>query len=136
MLWDIRLFRFSVSRKVRFDETDNSGPGSCVCYSLIAFRTGERAKTLELKTPCEPPPGVPLAHHAAGYAKIMCSAVFITGLDPDFAAAKRAFAAFWTLTTQRPASARGVVTPSRQRANQAMKPGKAIRGRRAAAQRG
>ena len=32
-----------------------------------------------------PPPGDPLELHAAGYAKVMCSAVFITGLDPDFA---------------------------------------------------
>lgn len=46
-----------------------------------------RAKSLELNTPYEPPPGDPLAHHAAGFAKVMCSAVFITGLDPDFAAA-------------------------------------------------
>jgi CubicO group peptidase (beta-lactamase class C family) len=27
-----------------------------------------------------------LEHHTSGFAKIMCSAVFITGLDPDFAA--------------------------------------------------
>src|SRR5881392_2850610 len=45
-----------------------------------------RAKALELSTPYVPPPGEPLEHHTAGYAKIMCSAVFITGLDPDFAA--------------------------------------------------
>ena len=45
-----------------------------------------RAKALELDTPYVPPPGNALEHHAAGYAKIMCSAVFITGLDPDFAA--------------------------------------------------
>src|SRR5205814_3404551 len=32
------------------------------------------------------PPGEPIDHHAAGFARIMCSAVFITGLDPDFAA--------------------------------------------------
>src|SRR5213596_3922288 len=49
--------------------------------SLIA-----RAKALELNTPYVPPPGTALEHHAAGYAQIMCSAVFITGLDPDFAA--------------------------------------------------
>ena len=48
--------------------------------SLIA-----RAKELELDTPYVPPPGDVQAHHAAGYAKVMCSAVFITGLDPDFA---------------------------------------------------
>src|SRR5580698_5610963 len=46
----------------------------------------ERAKSLELNTPYVPPPGDPLAHHAAGFAKVMCSAVFITGFDPEFAA--------------------------------------------------
>ncbi len=45
-----------------------------------------RAKSLELDTPYVPPPGDPLELHTAGFAKIMCSAVFITGLDPDFAA--------------------------------------------------
>jgi CubicO group peptidase (beta-lactamase class C family) len=45
-----------------------------------------RAKALELKTPYVPPPGDPLEHHTSGYAKTMCSAVFITGLDPDVAA--------------------------------------------------
>ena len=44
-----------------------------------------RAKSFELDTPYVPPPGNPLEHHAAGFAKVMCSAVFITGLDPDFA---------------------------------------------------
>jgi CubicO group peptidase (beta-lactamase class C family) len=44
-----------------------------------------RAKALELNTPYVPPPGDPLEHHASGYAKIMCSAVFVTGLDPAFA---------------------------------------------------
>ena len=45
-----------------------------------------RARLLELDTPYVPPPGDPLEHHTAGFAKIMCSAVFITGLGPDFAA--------------------------------------------------
>ncbi len=45
-----------------------------------------RAQALELDTPYVPPPGDPLQHHASGYAKIMCSAVFVTGLDPAFAA--------------------------------------------------
>ena len=45
-----------------------------------------RAKALELNTPYVAPPGDPLSHHAAGFAKVLCSAVFITGLDPDFAA--------------------------------------------------
>ncbi len=34
----------------------------------------------------EPPPGDRLRHEAAGYARVMCNAVFLTGLDPDFAA--------------------------------------------------
>ncbi|MBL9211871.1 MAG: serine hydrolase [Opitutaceae bacterium] len=54
----------------------NPGPNA----ALIA-----RAKALELDTRSEPPPGDPLEHHAAGLAKVICSAVFITGLDPDFA---------------------------------------------------
>ena len=45
-----------------------------------------RAKALELDTPYVPPPGDPLEHHASGYAKIMCSSVFVSGLDPAFAA--------------------------------------------------
>lgn len=45
-----------------------------------------RAKALELNTPYVPPPGDVLEHHAAGYAKTMCSAVFITGVDPAVAA--------------------------------------------------
>src|SRR5215471_5008573 len=44
-----------------------------------------RAKSFELNTPYVPPPGDPLEHEASGYAKVMCSAVFVTGLDADFA---------------------------------------------------
>src|SRR5262249_21480794 len=42
--------------------------------------------SLELETPYVPPPGDALSHHTAGYAQILCAAVFVTGLDPDFAA--------------------------------------------------
>ncbi len=45
-----------------------------------------RATELELKTKYKAPPGDALSHNTAGYAKIMCSAVFITGLTPEFAA--------------------------------------------------
>ena len=45
-----------------------------------------RAESLELDTDYVPPPGDALEHHTSGFAKILCSAVFITGLDPDFAA--------------------------------------------------
>ncbi len=63
---------------------------SAVAASQVANSRTEaliaRAKSLELDTPYVPPPGDALEHHTAGFAKIMCSAVFITGLDPDFAA--------------------------------------------------
>lgn len=45
-----------------------------------------RADSLELDTEYELVPGEPRSHHASGFAKILCSAVFITGLDFDFAA--------------------------------------------------
>jgi len=45
-----------------------------------------RAAALELDTRYEAPPGDPLWHHTAGFAKTLCSAVFVTGLDPAFAA--------------------------------------------------
>ncbi len=46
-----------------------------------------RANALELDTEYVPPPGLALHHQTAGFAKILCSAVFITGLDPADAAA-------------------------------------------------
>ena len=46
--------------------------------SLIA-----RGKSLALDTVYKLPPGEPLSHYTSGYAKIMCSAVFITGLSPE-----------------------------------------------------
>ena len=45
-----------------------------------------RAESFELPTEWVGPPGDALHHHTAGFAKIMCSAVFITGLAADFAA--------------------------------------------------
>ena len=45
-----------------------------------------RAAELELKTEYKKIPGDALAHHSAGYAKVICSAVFITGLKAEFAA--------------------------------------------------
>jgi CubicO group peptidase (beta-lactamase class C family) len=44
-----------------------------------------RAKAHELATPYTPPAGDALSFHAAGLAKTMCSAVFVTGLELDFA---------------------------------------------------
>ena len=45
-----------------------------------------RAAEFELPTVWEEPPGDPMEHEMAGFAKILCSAVFITGLEPAFAA--------------------------------------------------
>ncbi len=45
-----------------------------------------RGDSLELPGEWTPPPGDPLAHHTAGFAKTLCSAVFITGLEPADAA--------------------------------------------------
>ena len=46
-----------------------------------------RADSLELPTVYVPPPGEALHHHTSGFAKVLCSGVFITGLDPRDAAA-------------------------------------------------
>lgn len=45
-----------------------------------------RADSLELPGEWEPPPGDPLVHHTAGFARTLCAGVFITGLDPADAA--------------------------------------------------
>jgi CubicO group peptidase (beta-lactamase class C family) len=56
-------------------------------HSLTANeRMIARADSLEFDTPYEIPPEDTLSLHAAGFAKILCSAVFITGLDFEFAA--------------------------------------------------
>src|SRR5688572_29315720 len=65
---------------------ENSRPSSTPPPPPARQAMIERAKALELPTPHVPPPGDPLEHHAAGYAKILCSAVFISGFEPEFAA--------------------------------------------------
>lgn len=50
-----------------------------------------RAAELELNTEYVVPTGDPLSHHAAGLAKTLASAVFVTGLDPEFAVANVGF---------------------------------------------
>ena len=62
------------------------GPETKIEQAAQQQRMMDRATSLELQTEYVAPPGDSLEHHAAGFAKIMCSAVFITGLDPDFAA--------------------------------------------------
>ena len=46
-----------------------------------------RGESLELPTEWDPPPGEPIVHHTAGFAKTLCSGTFITGLDWRDAAA-------------------------------------------------
>ena len=50
-----------------------------------------RGKEHELPGVWVPPPGNALEHHTAGFAKTLCSAVFLTGLDPADAAANVGF---------------------------------------------
>lgn len=50
-----------------------------------------RGRALELPGAWIAPPGDALVHHTAGFAKTLCSAVFITGLDPADAAANVGF---------------------------------------------
>ena len=46
-----------------------------------------RAKAVEISDAWMPAPGEPLSHFTVAYAKLMCSAVFVSGMDPDFARA-------------------------------------------------
>ena len=53
----------------------------------LEARITARGDSLSLGTKWTPPPGVALEHSIAGFATTLCSAVFITGLDPADAAA-------------------------------------------------
>src|SRR2546429_5358203 len=75
--------------------------------SLIA-----RAKALELNTAYVPPPGTALEHDAAGFAPIMCSAVFITRLDPEFAAENVGY--FTAPYHQRAKLGKTIISPARK----------------------
>ena len=46
-----------------------------------------RAKAAEISDAWTAPPGDPLTHFTVAYAKLMCSAVFVSGMNPDFAKA-------------------------------------------------
>ena len=60
-----------------------------LCVSSTAMgqaRGGAKVVPPELPTEWVKPPGDPLEHAAAGFAKVLCSAVFITGRDAKVAA--------------------------------------------------
>ena len=57
---------------------------------LIA-RVVARGDSFQIAGEYTPPPGDPLEHSIAGFAKTLCSAVFLTGLDPADAAANVGF---------------------------------------------
>ena len=80
----------SCSRPQATAEQQNKAESTPVLPARIPLPPDEaliaRAKPLELPTKYVPPPGDPLEHNTSGYAKTMCSAVFLTGLDPDVAA--------------------------------------------------
>ena len=79
IVW-LLLILFSVAcQSPSDDEADTDGIS--LQDQLIA-----RGDSLELDTGYVAPPGDAIEHHASGFAKILCSAVFVTGLDPDFAA--------------------------------------------------
>ena len=64
------------------EAAESADEGDAARAALLA-----RAASLELDTDYTPPPGEPLHHHTSGFAKILCSGVFLTGLDPADAAA-------------------------------------------------
>jgi CubicO group peptidase (beta-lactamase class C family) len=80
-MFNRRLLASSLLGIITMPYVSAAGAGHLTLDAMLV-----RDKALELATPYVPPPGNPLDHHAAGFAQIMCSAVFITGLDPDFAA--------------------------------------------------
>lgn len=59
--------------------------------AALRARVIARGRALELPGAWTPPPGDALVHHTSGFAKTLCSAVFITGLDPADAAANVGF---------------------------------------------
>jgi len=46
----------------------------------------ERGQRLELDSALAATPGDPASHYAMGFARVLCSAVFVSGLEADFAA--------------------------------------------------
>ncbi|MEO8524436.1 MAG: serine hydrolase [Caldimonas sp.] len=96
--------------------TSAAAPALPAPAALIA-----RAKTFELNTPYVPPPGDPLEHDTSGYAKAMCSAMFITGMDIDVAAENVGY--FTAPYASRAKVGRPVVDPVRKQVSVSMPSG-------------
>ncbi|MXW17027.1 MAG: serine hydrolase [Gemmatimonadetes bacterium] len=83
-------------------QTDDSTPAADTPEDATAALIA-RGDSLEIPGEWAIPPGDPLVHATAGFAKILCSNVFLSGLDPQFAAANTGF-------FSSPAELRGAVT--------------------------
>ena len=70
--------------------TDDSAPAADTAQDVTAALIA-RGQSLEIPGEWVIPPGDPLVHATAGFAKILCSNVFLSGLDPEFAAANTGF---------------------------------------------
>ncbi len=71
-------------------QTDDSAPATDTTEDPAAALIA-RGESLEIPGEWAIPPGDPLVHATAGFAKILCSNVFLSGLDPEFAAASTGF---------------------------------------------
>ena len=71
-----------------------------------------RAKQLDLGGEFELPPGDPITHFGAGYAKIIASNVFLSGLDPEFTSTDQA-RSLASGTTRPSAASNGTASHSR-----------------------
>ena len=71
-------------------QTDDAEPATGATDDPTAALIA-RGDSLEIPGEWTIPPGDPLVHATAGFAKILCSNVFLSGLDPDFAAENTGF---------------------------------------------
>ena len=71
-------------------QTDDAAPAAGTTDDPTAALIA-RGDSLEIPGEWTIPPGDPLVHATAGFAKILCSNVFLSGLDPEFAAANTGF---------------------------------------------
>ena len=71
-------------------QTDDSTPAADTPEDPTAALIA-RGDSLQIPGEWAVPPGDPLVHATAGFAKILCSNVFLSGLDPEFAAANTGF---------------------------------------------